>query len=151
MNTYKVLMLSSVAAALFPSCFPSRNAVYILDDDLNPNGAQNQLELSEHRGSIGHCSYPSGSKEPFRYWKTMGNGRKSWVLTKWGAPDETRKLPGGRETLIYTKRSKQVPGYQFQADGHIELTYQGENLLSIKAHFPNCPAYMKGPVYVLPK
>lgn len=114
-------------------------------------GAQNQLDLSKHRGSIGHRSYPRGSKEPLRDWKVMGNGRKSWVLQNWGTPDEVRQLAGGKEVLIYKKRSKDAPGYQFQDDGHVELTYEGERLVSIKAHFPNCPPYMNGPVYVLPK
>jgi hypothetical protein len=122
-----------------------------MDDRLNPVGAENQLEMSKHRGSVGHSSYPRGSKAPKRYWKLMGNGRRSWVLENWGAPDEVRKLGGRREILIYTKRSKEAQGYQFQDDGHVELTYEGERLVSIKAHFPNCPAYMKGPVYVLPK
>ena len=53
--------------------------------------------------------------------------------------------------LFYEKRSKEAPDYYMQKERYVKLGYNHGKLVSIAAYFPNCPSYMKGPVYVLPK
>lgn len=132
------------------SCAPARNGLIIRDDDLNPVGACNQLELGNARGMLGHGIYPPGSDEPSWYFENMGSGKKSWVLENWGEPDE-RSSANGIEYLVYTKRSRSAPRYGLQEEGYVKLGFRGRRMVMIEAWFPNCPPYMEGPVHTLPK
>jgi len=131
-------------------CLAQRNALFIRDENLNPNGAQNQLELAPSRGTVGHGMYPPESQEPEKYYRMMGSGRKSWVLEHWGNPNEIF-WNNGTEYHVYNKRSREAPRYAFQEDRYVKLGYRRDRLVSIEAYFTNCPKGWRGPVYVLPK
>jgi hypothetical protein len=139
-----------LVAILVAGCFPKRNALIVRDDDLNPHGAQNQLELGPVRGWVGHRFYASASNEPESYYRDMGSGRKSWVIEHWGDPDEVFR-DRGIEYHVYNKRSKQAPQYADQQARYVKLGYRHDKLVSIEVFFSNCPKAWQGPVHVLPK
>ncbi len=144
------LHLSVFACLLLAACAPPRNAVIVRDDDLDPKGAMNQLELAPWRGVVGHSMYAPASDAPVESYRLRGSGRKSWVLEHWGAPDETFR-DKGTEYHVYNKRSKQAPRYEFQEERYVKLGYRHDKLVSIEAYFSRCPQAYQGPVYVLPK
>jgi hypothetical protein len=147
------VIIKLVGIVLLSSCSTRYNSLLIIDNSLNPVGSKNQLVLARDRGELGHYSYAGtgvGSLEDFRW---SGSGAKEWVITHWGRPDSSY-TKGGIEYLIYEKRSKSAPNYSSQYLGGerlVKLRYKNAKLRSIEAFFRNCPIYMKGPVYILPK
>ena len=144
------LIIGIIASLGFTGCVPKRNALTIVDNSLDPRDAENQLVLGDCRGSVGHHTFVKNSERSRELSQGNDSGSRKWVLQHWGSPDETIRR-GGSEILVYRKKSREAPLYQFQEEGHVELTYRGDNLVSISIWAPNCPSYMKGPVYVLPK
>lgn len=90
------------------------------------------------------------SKDAVREYEWSFGYSRQWILRHWGNPDRTYSK-NGIDYLVYEKKSRYAPKFQLQQQGHVELAYRGNKLVSISAFFPNCPPYMRGPVYVLPK
>lgn len=149
MNTY-IPIIGIIATLAFTGCVSERNALTIVDDSLDPRDAENQLVLGDCRGSVGHHTFVKNSGRSRELSEGNDSGSRKWVSQHWGTPDDAFSR-GGYDVLVYRKKSREAPLYQFQEEGHVELTYRGNDLVSISMWAPNCPPYMKGPVYVLPK
>ena len=150
---HKFTTLSIIVAICMTSCVPKHNALTIVDDSLNPIGSQNQLVLAPDRGELGHYCYSPNGSGALEHYNSRGFGTKQWVIKNWGAPDRLYS-ERGVEYLIYERRSKVAPNYRMQYLGGerpVKLGYRNGKLIYVSAYFRNCPSYMKGPVYVLPR
>jgi hypothetical protein len=148
-----IIFVKLTAFIFLSNCASKHNALTLVDDCLNPIGSQNQLVLAPDRGELGHYHYPTNGIGASEEYRRSGSGSREWVLKNWGAPDEIQSQDGV-EYLIYKRRSKDAPNYSMQYLGGerlVKLGYKNRELVYISAYFRNCPPYMKGPVYVLPK
>lgn len=130
-----------------------KNPSVVIDDNMNPHGASNQLMLSKWRGEVGHISinvkdFPNATVPDYDMVKN-----KSWVLQNWGYPDKIQQK-NGFEYLIYNKKSKSAPHYDMQFYGGlnpVKVGYRNDQLVYIEAYFPDNPGWIKGPIFRLPK
>ncbi len=130
-----------------------KNPSIVIDDNMNPYGASQQLDFSSWRGEVGHRSLNSKDfpDAAVPYYDRIKN--KSWILQNWGSPDEIQKK-NGIEYLIFSKKSKSAPHYDMQfCNGlnPVKLGYRNNQLVYIEAYFPDNPGWIKGPIFRLPK
>ena len=150
---YQTITHLAIVTSCMAGCGTKYNALTIVDDSLSPIGCQNQLVLAPDRGELGYYNYPPNGNGALQSYRFSGSGSKQWVLKNWGLPDRSYS-ERGVEDLIYEMRSKSAPNYHMQylgGENPVKLGYRNGKLIYIAAFFRNCPPYMKGPVYVLPK
>lgn len=133
--------------------FRPKNPSVVIDDDMNPHGASNQLDFHSWRGEVGHRSlntkdFPDAAVPYYERIKS-----KSWIIENWGPPDQVEKV-GNTEYLIFNKKNKSAPYYSMQfCNGlnPVKVGYRNNKLVYIEAYFPDNPGWIIGPVFRLPK
>ena len=149
------LYYTTIALCLLTQCisFQAKNPATIIDDDMNPYGASEQLDLHSWRGEVGHGSYNTKDfpNAAVLYYDRIKD--KSWILQNWGPPDQIERV-GNTEYLIFNKKNKSAPNYSMQfCNGlnPVKVGYRNNKLVYIEAYFPDNPGWIKGPVFRLPK
>ena len=130
-----------------------KNPSIIIDNNMKPYGASQQLMPTKWRGEVGLITtnvreFPNETAPDYDMVKN-----KSWIVDNWGLPDETKRK-NGIDYLIYNKKNKNAPHYDMQfCNGlnPVKVGYKNNKLVYIEAFFPNNPSWIKGPVYYLPK
>lgn len=130
-----------------------KNSAVVIDDNMDPYGSSNQLDLSKWRGEVGHRSFNCKDfpEAAVPYYDRVRC--KSWILENWGPPDAIERK-NGVEYLIFNKKNKEAPHYDMQFYGGlnpVKLGYRNNRLVYIEAYFPDNPGWIKGPVFRLPK
>lgn len=134
------------------SCSTSPRIV-VIDNDTDPDGAVNQLELLNSRGSVGlNIFNPETDRaERRRYYESYCS--KRWIVENWGDPDESYRK-GGIDYFIYKKRDPKAPRYQMQylsGESPVKLGYKGNILVYIESYFGNKKFFKGENPYILPR
>ena len=147
MKIFNILLLFITSCSLY---LPGAE-IRVIDNNLNPEGSRNQLDLLPGRGNYTYGITIRDEKYAMEIERMTQ--QKKWMHEHWGEPNKIY-TQNGIQYLIYDKKSKLAPNYGLQfayGEKSIKLGYKNNILVRVEAYFQDRPGFGGKNPYILPR